>query len=119
MAYTQPDAAAFKARFPAFAAVDDAVITSAMARARRFVDDSWIEDDRAEAELLRCAHDLTMDGIGATREAQLSGFKKLKLDTLELEREANSAAPGSLKSTTYGARFHELLKRSHPGVKAI
>jgi hypothetical protein len=119
VAYSAPDADALKARFPAFADVADATLEAALVRARRHVDDTWIEDDRAEAEMLYAAHDMTLDGLGATREAQLAGFKRLKLDTLELERQASAGDPGTLKSTSYGVRFAELRRRSHPGVKAI
>lgn len=119
MAYSAPAASDLKTRFPAFSAVADAMVEAALVRARRYVDDSWIENDRAEAEMLYAAHDMTLDGIGATREAQLSGFKRLKLDTLELDRGANDSQPGELTSTTYGQRFADLRRRSHPGIKAI
>ncbi|WP_300396423.1 DUF4054 domain-containing protein [Henriciella sp.] len=120
MAYTPADATTFKARFPAFAAVDDDVITAALGRARRVVDSSWLADDRQEAESLYAAHDLTMDGLGATREAQLQGFHRLKLGSLELERESGgSGASSTYNLTTYGKRFLAILKRNVPGVVAL
>ena len=119
MSYSQPSASEMKARFPAFSGVDDAVLDAALVRARQHVDASWIESDRVEAELLYAAHDLTLDGIGETREAQLTGFKSLKLDTLQLVRQDTDAEPGSLKSTSFGARFVALRKRSFPGVSAV
>ncbi|WP_022697922.1 DUF4054 domain-containing protein [Euryhalocaulis caribicus] len=119
MAYVQPDAAAFQVRFPSFASVDGAVITAALSRARRTVDDSWLEDDRAEAEMLHAAHDLTLEGIGATREAQLAGFKRLKLGSLELERQAGDGSTSAFASTTYGQKFLALMRRSVPAVKVV
>lgn len=119
MAYTAATAASFKVRFPAFVAVDDALITSALDRARLTVDSTWIEADRQEAENLHAAHELTLDGQGATREAQLQGFRRLKLGSLELEREAGADAAGIYALTTFGQRFLALLKRSQPGVIAI
>lgn len=120
MAYTAATSETFKARFPAFADVDDAVIDSALDRARLVVDDSWIESDRQEAENLAAAHELTMDGLGATREAQLQGFRRLKLGSLELERESGAASSTSTYNlTTYGQRFRQILKRSKPAVVAL
>lgn len=121
MAYTPADAESFKTRFPAFAAVDDDVIEAALVRARRIVDSTWLADDRQEAEQLAVAHDLTMDGLGATREAQLQGFRRLKLGSLELERETGggSASSSTYNLTTYGKRFLTILKRNVPGVVAL
>ncbi|MEP0316756.1 MAG: DUF4054 domain-containing protein [Hyphomonas sp.] len=120
MAYTAATATTLKARFPAFADVTDAVIEAALVRARRVVDDSWLADDRQEAEHLHAAHEMTMEGLGSTNEAQLAGFKKLKLGTLELERDTSTAnydAPYG--QTTFGQRFRDILRRNHPGILAI
>jgi len=120
MAYTAATAATFKARFPVFVDVDDAIITSALDRARLVVDDSWIEAYRQEAEHLHAAHELTLDGLGATRDAQLQGFRRLKLGSLELERESGSSSTSTTYAlTTYGQRFRDLLQRNHPGVLAL
>lgn len=121
MAYTPADATSFKARFPAFDAVDDNIVEDALDRARRVVDSSWLEGDRQEAESLHAAHELTMDGLGATREAQLQGFRRLKLGSLELERETGggSASSSTYNLTTYGQRFRAILRRNVPGVVAL
>lgn len=120
MAYAAATPETFRARFPAFADVADAIITNALERARRVVDATWIEGDRQEAEHLHAAHELTLDGHGATREAQLQGFRRLKLGSLELERETGaSGARSTYAMTTFGQRFRDLLARSHPGIIAI
>ena len=118
MAYTPATAATFKARFPAFAAVADATIESALTRSRRRVDHTWMEDDRAEAEMLWAAHDMTVDGLGDTRDAQLAGFERLKLGSLELERDGSGASTG-FESTSYGRRFMELMRMNHVGIIAL
>lgn len=120
MAYEPATASAVKARFPAFAAVADALIEAALTQARRMVDETWLEDDRQPAEMLHAAHEMTLDGLGATREAQLQGFKRLKLGSLELERDTSAGASGSTYGlTTYGQRFMDLLRRNKPAIIAL
>lgn len=120
MAYTPATAETLKARFPVFADVEDDTITAALTRARRIVTSKWIEDDRQEGEHLLAAHDMTLDGLGATRDAQLQGFRRLKLGSLELERESNAGGGSTTYNlTTFGQRFRDLLRRNHPPVIAI
>lgn len=112
MAYSTPTAADLKERFPAFSAVADAAITGAIGEAERLTDASWPDDDRTLAVLLYAAHVLTLDGLGTGTEAQLAGFKRLKIGSLELEASAPaSAVAGSLGQTGYGRRFAELARR--------
>ena len=123
MSYTAATASTLKARFPAFRGVEDGVIESALTRARRMVDSTWLSDDRAEGEMLHAAHELTMDGHGSGAEAQAGasgtlGFKSMKSGSLSLER--FDSANGSLfDKTTYGKRFHALMKRNAPAVKSV
>lgn len=120
MAYTAPTAASFKVRFPAFAAVADAAVTAALAEAARQVDNTWLEGDRANAEMFYAAHILTLDGLGTSSEAQLAGFKRLKVGPLELERaEVKGQTFGALGSTSYGQRFMLLRKQNHPAVLVV
>ncbi|MDO8800052.1 DUF4054 domain-containing protein [Phenylobacterium sp.] len=117
MAYTTPTAADLKAKFPTFAAVADGVVTSAITDANRQVDESWLEGDYANAIMLLAAHNLALDGHGASREIQLLGFKRVKVGPLELERAASSsdAAAGSLGSTSFGVRYAELRRLNFSG----
>lgn len=122
MAYTPADATSFQARFPAFADVDDNIIEDALDRARRVVDSTWLADDRQEAESLHAAHELTMDGLGETREVQLQGFDSLKLGSLSLSLKDNKhIGPNSsgYAETSFGRRFLSILKRNKPGVIAL
>ncbi len=118
MAYTAYTATTFKTRFPAFADGADSVIEGALTRARRVVTDKWLADDRAEGEALYAAHEMTLDGLGTNREAQLAGFKRLKLGSLELERDTATSGQG-YKSTTYGQRFIQIMRRNNPGVMVV
>lgn len=122
MAYTQATAADLKARFVRFAQVADATVETWLTTARRSVDDSWAEDDRAYGEMLLAAHYLTQEGLGTGTEAQLAadglgGMKSVKSGQFSFTKsdaQANEAA-GSLASTTYGQRFLELLKQNRAG----
>lgn len=122
MPYTQATAADLKARFARFAAVADETIDIWLTTARRDVDASWCEDDRAYAEMLLAAHHLTTEGFGTGTEAQLAadglaGMQSIKSGQLSLtvsDAMAN-AKPGSVESTTYGQRFLELLRKNRGG----
>jgi hypothetical protein len=128
MAYTAPTAADLKARFPAFSAVDNAVVTQALADAARLVDESWTEGDFATARVLYAAHVLTLDGLGTGGEAALilqlpPGFKRMKAGGSEIERaSSSSSSSGSsllLDQTSYGLRFRSLLRRNRGGALAL
>lgn len=121
MPYVAPTAADLKARFPAFADVADPVVEQALAEAAAQVDASWIEADRFLATMLYAAHTLILDGQGTSTEAQLAGFKRLRISSLELEREssAKGSAFGDISSTSYGQRFLALRRKSHPPVAVV
>ena len=127
MAYTQATAADLKAKFPRFAAIDNATVESWLTDARRSVDASWLDDDRANGEMLLAAHYMTLEGLGTGTEAMvaskgLGDFKTVRSGGFSLERSdsAGSAQAGSLRSTTYGRRFLELavVNRGGPRVTA-
>lgn len=128
MAWTAPTPAELKARFPAFASVDDAVVQSALNEAGMQVDDSWVsEADFRLGINLMAAHILTLDGLGTGAEAESAaagalGFKTMKSGGLTLERfsAADNGAGGDVLSlTTYGRRFLDLLKRNIPAVMVV
>lgn len=124
MAYTQPDADQLQSTFPKFAAVDDAVIETWLTEARRDVDSSWCEDDRAMAEMLLAAHLMTLEGLGTGAEAEanaggMAGLKSVKSGTFQFSRadsETESAA-GTLGSTSYGRRYLEKLEKNRSGAR--
>lgn len=122
MAYTQPDAATLKLRFPAFAAVPDETVEYWLADARLIVTDSWIEADRAPAEMALAAHNMAMNGLGTAGGAvgQLaamgvtdfrSGAMSASFDA-ETVRAANA---GGYEATRYGVAFRAFLRRNKGG----
>ncbi|MDF1625665.1 MAG: DUF4054 domain-containing protein [Parvibaculaceae bacterium] len=129
MAWTAPTPTQFKARFPAFAAVDDAVIQTALDEARMQVDETWVsETDFKNGINLLAAHILTLDGHGAGAEAEMAasgtlGFKVMRSGNLTLERfsasDAASEGGEMLNLTTYGKRFKSLRKVNIPAVKVV
>lgn len=124
MAWTAPTAADLKARFPAFAAVGDVAIAAALAEAEGRVDGSWSDALRTAGALYYAAHVLTLDGLGTSTEAQLAGFRRLRIGSLELESAASSATSANaadlLRSTSYGRRFAAIAGQvSGPGILVV
>lgn len=121
MAYTAPTAAQFKASFPAFAGLDDAVVQSALDEAADMVDDTWVSQAAfTSGRMLYTAHVLTLNGLGTSTESQLLGFSSIKMGPLELSRERGSQSDaGSLSSTSYGTRFLALMRRNIPAIYTV
>lgn len=129
MTWTAPTASEFKARFPAFASVDDDVVNTVLAEAALQVDETWVSEADFKLGInLLTAHLLTMDGHGAGAEAESAaagalGFKTMKSGNLTLERfsasEAGSGSGDTLGLTIYGKRFIDLRKRNIPGVTVV
>lgn len=75
---------------------------------------SCLGDSMDLATMLATAHYLTEQGIGTGAESEMaaqgmSGFKRIKSGSLELQRgEGTGGSPGKWSSTSYGARFFEL-----------
>lgn len=128
MAWPAPTPVEFKARFPAFAAVDDDVLQSALDEAALQVDETWVsEADFRLGRMLLAAHILTVDGLGTGAEAESAaagalGFKVMKSGGLSLERFSASesgAGDSGLSVTSYGRRFLDLLRRNIPAVRVV
>ncbi|GJD63332.1 DUF4054 domain-containing protein [Methylobacterium frigidaeris] len=120
---TTPEA--FRARFPAFAGVPDAAVADALAEAGPRVGAAWPAADAALGRMLHAAHTLTLDGRGGP-EAELAragalDLKALRSGTLHLERHdpPTDSAPGTLGLTSYGRRFHEVMRRNSVGVVVV
>ena len=109
-------------RFPAFAAVDPAVLAVALTEAGTRVDTTWTNGDAPLGLMLYAAHVLTLDGQGTGAEAALGaagalGVSTLRAGSLHLERAAPAdKATSMLAETTYGRRFLALLKVNQPAV---
>lgn len=125
MAYHDPTPAEFKARFPVFNTVGDVTVQGALDEAAGRVDHTWREKDYTLAKLLYAAHVLTMDGQGNSREAKFSsleaaGLTGIRIASLGLTfSKTRSASPAQARSglmqTSYGQRFHDLLRLNFSG----
>jgi hypothetical protein len=119
MAYTAPTAAELKAKFPAFAAVDDTVVNAALSDAARMVDESWLEGDFKNGRMLYAAHTMTLDGHGTGSDLagyQMAGLKSIQSGSLSATFDNGAAGGGSsLATTSYGRRFLELLRVNRGG----
>jgi hypothetical protein len=131
MPYTAPTAAQFKAKFPTFAAVGDPTIDLAIVEANASVDTSWVEADYQPAILYLAAHTLTIDGVlaatadfgdaaGVVHSGLVSKMKVGDVDvTLAGSVSGGAGAATGLRSTGYGLRYLELLRRNHPAVALV
>lgn len=128
--YVQPTPATFKARFPEFTAVSDATIQFALDDAFDQVGDSWLERDRARAQMLLAAHILTMAGepgrTNTGNNGASTGFvKRRKVGDVETEfgSSGSSSSGGSGASwyalTSYGLQFLDLLRKNFPAVAVV
>ena len=128
MAYTAPDAAAIKARFPEFDDVLDARIDFVIEEAMRFVDETWFEADYAPALRFLTAHMLVQEGALAASGGPSATVGPLTSQTLGDASESYGAKSSvvdlkgldaELALTAYGQRFLELRNSNVPGVKIV
>ncbi|MBY5682648.1 DUF4054 domain-containing protein [Rhizobium leguminosarum] len=127
-----PTPTTFKARFPEFIAVSDALVQLVLNDAIDQVGDTWLERDRARAQMLLAAHILTMEGEPGRTENGSSGatagtgiIKRDKVGDVETEFAvpASSGSGGSALSayarTFYGQQYLELLRKNFPAVAVV
>ena len=121
MPYTLPTADQLKTRYPAFSAVADETVEAAIQDASRSVDTTWVEGDYQPAVMALAAHMMTMEGTGADVQAQLKGFKRLKVGPLELERDGSGSSvdAGGYGSTVYGQQYARLLMLNKAGPRVV
>lgn len=133
MPYTLPTAAEFKAKFPTFAAVGDPTITLAIIEASASVDTTWIERDYQPAIMYMAAHIMTIDGVviagagmgdaGGVINAGLVSEMKVGDVQVKLAGAAGGSggagAATGMRSTGYGLRYLELLRRNQPAVALV
>jgi hypothetical protein len=112
MAYTAPTAANLKAKYPAFAAVIDGTITPWLTEAAAECA-TFIEADRARAEMAYAAHRMTELGIGAT--AVPAGVTSFKSGTFSATVSDSIAGATGFDATVYGREFKLLRRRSFAG----
>ncbi len=127
MAYVAPTAASIKVLYPEFAAVADATIDAKIAQSLRWVDDSWIEDDRNPAMSAWVAAELQAAGLGTNAKfaaAKAAGVSRVKSGDLEFSFAGGTGSSGygiapSGASSPYYADFLAYLRRSKPAVGIV
>lgn len=118
MSYTAATIPDFRARFPTgFDQVSDDLVTMALTRGLRMVDETWFEDDYQEGQLLYSAHWLALNGNGTTPDTTggLSNFSQIRSGQLSLTRKPGSEIAGSDTvdgSTSYGRQYTALMNRN-------
>ena len=89
----------------------------------RFVTDSWIEADRAVAEMAYAAHMMALNGLGgglsASVPAGVTRFKSGAMDVAFSDAAAAATARGDFSSTRYGVEYAMLRRRSNGGPMLI
>lgn len=126
MAYVAPDAETLKLRFPAFASVADETVEYWLTDARLIVKDTWIEDDRAPAEMSLAAHNMAMGGLGtaggAVGDLASMGVTDFKSASMAVSFDAETvrrSGGGGYGSTRYGAQFLTYLQRNRGGPRLV
>jgi hypothetical protein len=130
MAYVAPTPTTFKARYPEFTAVSDVLVQLVLDEAIAQVGDTWLERDRARAQMLLAAHMLTMEGEPARTNTGsgvgLSGaVKRRKVGDVETEfaglgggGSGGSVATG-YAATIYGQQYLTLLRQNFPAIAVV
>jgi len=124
MAYIEPTAADLKARYPAFAAVDDATIEYWLTDAHRYVDQTWMEMDYGPALIAVAAHNMVKAGavgvgggdIGGMAASGVTSFRSGAFQAEFSDKAVEKAIGDDWDSTTYGAEYLRLLRRNKMGM---
>lgn len=74
MAYTDPTPTDLRMRYPAFAAVDDAVLTYWLTDAKRFVTTSWSDADYAPGLIAAACHEMIGRKIAGVADGELQAL---------------------------------------------
>lgn len=124
MAYTVPDPATLKLRYPAFAAVEDATIQYWLTDAERFVDQSWPEGDYAPALMALAAHYMALAGMGGTSgsgaiPAGVTRFRSGAMDVTIADAVAVQQSKGGYQATRYGQEFARMQRRNFGGPRVV
>lgn len=126
MAYVAPTPTTFKARFPEFVPVSDSLVGLVLAEAIAQVGETWLERDRARAQMLLAAHTLTMEGepgrsTSGQGSAATGAVKRRKVGDVEVEFAGSGSGSGGSGATgfaasTYGQEYMSLMRRNFPAV---
>lgn len=121
MPYVIPTAAEFKARYPAFTDVDDALIDAVIAEAARNVDESWCEADYQPAIMALTAHMLIEEGALGRNVEAAGPITSSKLGDAQDSYGglSTSQASGEYSSTSYGRKYMQLRAVNCQGVQLL
>ena len=109
---TTPTLETFRARYPEFAGVDDALVTLILGEAAQDISDLWPDAHRATAIMLAAAHTIAAEG-GAKRSggAVAGPITSRKVGDVQTSYGAVAGATGSAAeegSTQYGRRLAQM-----------
>lgn len=141
MPYTPPTPEIFKVRFPEFEPVADGLLALVLDEAIGDIGDTWVERDRARAQMYLTAHLLAMEGEpgrsqgiaageGSGNFAVTGAVKREKVGDVEVEYAGVSSSSGggsgsssslsaSYGATSYGRLYLELMRRNFPAVAVV
>lgn len=119
MSYTEPDSTAFLARFPRFSNLGAPALTvldAVLAEAIKLVDDSWVEEDRAEAQLYLAAHLLVQETTGSTDRPAIITAESLGPMSVSY---GVGGGMTDFSTTEYGRRYARMRNANFPGVLVV
>lgn len=130
MSYTTPTPAQFKARFPEFGTVPDALIEAIIDEQEPQFGETWIERDRAPALMYLVAHLLTTQGYPADTAGDASGnvtrgpMKRRKVGDVEVEYAGRAGTAGGgtgngYDTTSYGLMYLSYFRRNFAGARVV
>lgn len=129
MALTPPALSDFRARYPAFAGVDDDTVNYWLADATREVDESWpIVSDQGPAMMAVAAHNMMVRNVAGLSGGQIAAlvaagiteFKSASFNARLSDDAVKQALAGGYVATQPGQEYLMLLRRNKggPGVTA-
>lgn len=126
MSYVQPTLTNFRTRYPEFASVDDTLVQTVLDESIAEVGDTWLDQDRAKAQMLLTAHKLVAEGYlaassGSDSSSSGSVVKMEKAGDHQIEYAVSddsiaNAQDGGLETSVYGNRYLKLLRNNFPAV---
>lgn len=109
--------AAFRLRFPAFAAVADETVQYWIDDAEKLVGDNWPEDDRAIGVITLAAHNMASIGLGKGTAPQ--GVTSFKSGTFSVQMSDKAASATGYSSTIYGRQYLDMCQRIFGGARLV
>lgn len=120
----------FRARYPEFAPVSDALISLVLSESLDSIGDTWLQKDRTKAQMLLAAHKLATEGEPARSSGNGGGgstsgaVKRMKVGDVEVEYAgfgsgSGSGAASGFASSVYGQRYLALMRLNFPGIVAV